>query len=103
MPEATQEKVAEAEQVKEAPVPDIKFPPIDKLGSHFYDNEAGTFWLGLKLDNDPTILSAVVDAAKLPMLNALGDFLLRQARKAELMGKPKQGGMIDRLRSLYKV
>lgn len=109
MPEATVDKVSEkvvpiSDKKEEEKVPefDAKFPPIDKLGSHFYDNEAGTFWVGIPLNNDPLVLVAVLDAQKLPMLNALGDFMVRQARRAELMGKPKQGGVVDRLRTMFK-
>lgn len=80
VPQTTQEPVKEP-----APAPEVRFPPLDNLGSHFYDNEAGTFWVGLNLKGDPMVLPLVLDGAKLPMMQALIDFRGRQAKKNSLI------------------
>jgi hypothetical protein len=72
------------------PLAGVKFPPLDNLGSHFYDNEAGTFWVGLNLRNDPVILAFTMDGAKLPMVQASMDFRGREARRQSLISRVKE-------------
>lgn len=94
-PPAAEAPAADAKApAAEAPAPNpldgVKFPPLDNLGSHFYDNEAGTFWVGLNLRTDPLALPMVLDAAKLPMLQAMMDFRAREARRSSLITRVKE-------------
>ena len=84
------------------PLADVKFPPLDNLGSHFYDNEAGTFWIGLNLRNDPFVLTLTIDGAKLAMLQASLDFRGREQRKSSLITRVKEsvGGMKEGLEKM---
>ena len=71
----------------EDPLKDVKFPALDKLASHFYDNEAGTFWVGLNLRGNGMALPMVLDAAKLPLLDAFIDFQSREAKRRSLIAR----------------
>lgn len=101
---ATQDAVAEKQAAavkaavdagaEAAPVADplagVKFPPLDNLGSHFYDNEAGTFWVGLNLRGDVMVLPLLLDGAKMPLIQAALDFRGREARKSSLITRVKE-------------
>lgn len=69
--------------------PEIRFPALDNAGSHFYDNEAGVFWVGLNLKSDPLVLPLILDAAKLPMVQAMIDFKTKEQRKFSLLNSVK--------------
>lgn len=86
-PEEGKAKDPEPEVAPEDPLKDVKFPALDKLASHFYDNEAGTFWVGLNLRGNVMALPHVLDAAKLPLLDAFIDFQNREARKRSLIAR----------------
>lgn len=88
VPDPAKEKVAEAEDRMK----DVKFPTLDSLASHFYDNEAGTFWVGLNLRADPIALPLFLDAAKLALLQSSLDFRAREARKQSLIARVKESG-----------
>lgn len=91
------------EEVKVPKESELKFPPLDNLGSHFYDNEAGTFWVGLNLRADPMALPFVLDGAKLPLMQALIDFRARQAQKQSLITRVKDTavGMKEGLEKMF--
>lgn len=90
---ASVEKESSPKQPKDqAPTSEspYRFPPLDNIGSHFYDNEAGTFWLGVNLRGDPLALPLLCDAAKLPLVQAMLDFRAKEARKASLVHRVKE-------------
>lgn len=103
-PEAVQDAAlaAPAEAAAPNPMDGVKFPPLDNIGSHFYDNEAGTFWVGLNLRGDPLAMPLVLDAAKLPMVQAMIDFRGREAKRQSLITRVKEsvGGMKESLEQM---
>lgn len=84
------------------PMDAVKFPPLDNLGAHFYDNEAGTFWIGINLRNDPMVNALTLDGVKLPMLQASLDFRAREQRRNSLITRVKESaaGMKESLEQM---
>lgn len=90
---------AETKPPQQPPIEQYKFPPLDNIGSHFYDNEAGTFWVGLNLRGDPLAMPLILDAAKLPMVQAMFDFRAREQKRSSIITRVKEsvGGMKESL------
>lgn len=75
-------------------------PKLDKPATSLYDNEVGVWWFGIDLKNekaDPISLMLILDQAKPGLLQVLGDWRIRQAKKDSLVIKTKDSvvGLID--------